>query len=130
MFDSYCKTSARNAVRNLKRAKANQAKHEATIDESMQYIFDLLSHEDTHLSDQYVLSADKFSCVVYSETLYKALLSLPDQQRAVLLLDFWHGWTDEEISKNLEVTIRMVYNLRQRAFTAIKRFYEKEGQEP
>ena len=130
MFDSYCKTVARNMSRNLKRDKANKAKREAVIDAPMQFIFDLLSHEDTRPSDQYMLYADKFSCVVYSETLYNALLSLPDQQRAVLLLDFWHGWTDAEIAKKMEVTTRTVYNLRQRAFMAIKRFYEQEGQKP
>lgn len=130
MFDSYCKTVARNASRNLKRAKTNKAKHDVMVGAPMQYIFDLISHEDTYPSDQYTLYADKFSCVVYSETLYKALLTLPDQQRAVLLLDFWHGWTDKEIAEELEVTPRTVYNLRQRAFMAIQRFYEQEGQEP
>lgn len=128
MFDSYCKTVSRNASRNLKRAKASETKYEAVA--PMQYIFDLLSHMDTYPSDQFVLYADKFSCVVYSETLYKALQSLPDRERAVLLLDFWHGWTDEEISEHLEVTTRTVYNLRQRAFITIRNFYEQKGQEP
>ncbi|MBS7192538.1 MAG: helix-turn-helix domain-containing protein [Clostridiales bacterium] len=55
--------------------------------------------------------------------LYEALKSLPEKQRTVLLLDFWQEHTDEEIAKRLEVTTRTVYNLRQRAFKAIRNFY-------
>lgn len=126
MFDSYCKTVLRNASRNLKRAQANREKKEFVGEEPMHYLLDLIYHEDSYPSEQLVLYADKFSCVVYDETLYFALLSLPEQQRAVLLLDFWHDWTDEKIADYLEVTPRTVYNLRQRAFHSIRRTYEQE----
>lgn len=79
MFDSYFKTVARNVNRNLKRNKEDRAEYKTTITAPMQYIFDLLSHEDTRPSDNYVLYADKFSCAVYSQSLYNSLLSLPDQ---------------------------------------------------
>lgn len=77
-----------------------------------------------------MLYADELSCVVHSETLYKALRALPEKQRKVLLFDFWYDFTDEEIAKRMEVTTRTVYNLRQRAFKAIKAFYEQESSEP
>ena len=113
MVDSFTKTVARNFSRNLKRAKANAEKHYS--DEPVDY---------------FVLYADELSCVVYSETLYKALRSLPDKQRKVLLFDFWGALPDGEIAKRMEVTTRTVYNLRQRAFQAIRTFYEQESSEP
>lgn len=58
-----------------------------------------------------------------SETLYEALKSLPEKQRNVLLLDFWRNLSDGEIAERLEVTTRTVYNLRHRAYQAIKKFY-------
>lgn len=128
MFDSFSKTVARNFSRNLKRAKENQDKHFS--EEPIDYILELLSHEDRYPSDYFVLFADELSCVVYSETLYKALLSLPENHRKVLLLDFWYDLTDEEIAKRMEVTVRTVYNYRQRAFQAIRRFYEQGSSEP
>ena len=73
-----------------------------------------------------MLYAGGHSCVVESETLYKALLSLPENQRSVLLLDFWRDLADGEIAEELEVTTRTVYNLRQRAYKAIRKFYERE----
>lgn len=71
-----------------------------------------------------------YSCAVESETLYKALLSLPEKQRNVLLLDFWGDLSDREISEKMEVTPRTVYNLRQRAFSKIREYYEKRGRDP
>lgn len=128
MFDSFSKTVAKNFCRNLKRAKGNREKHFS--EEPVDYILDLLSHEDRHPSDDFVLYADELFCVVHSETLYKALRSLPEKQRKVLLFDFWGSFTDEEIAKRMEVTTRTVYNLRQRAFQAIRTFYEHGSSEP
>ena len=75
MVDSFTKTVARNFSRNLKRAKANAEKHYS--DEPVDYLLETLSHDDRYPSDHFVLYADELSCVVYSETLYKALCSLP-----------------------------------------------------
>ena len=128
MVDSFTKTVARNFSRNLKRAKANAEKHYS--DEPVDYFLETLSHDDRYPSDYFVLYADELSCVVYSETLYKALRSLPDKQRKVLLFDFWGALPDGEIAKRMEETTRSVYNLRQRAFQAIRTFYEQESSEP
>ena len=127
MVDSFTKTVARNFSRNLKRAKGNFEKHFS--DEPIDYLLELLSHDDRYPSDQLVLYADELSCVVHSETLYKALSSLKEKQRKVLLFDFWGSFTDREIAKRMEVTPRTVYNLRQRAFQAIKNFYEQGSSE-
>ena len=103
--------------------RAEKCRSRRFSDEPVDYILELLGHRDTYSSDSFVLYADGQSCVVESETLYEALKSLPEKQRTVLLLDFWQEHTDEEIAKRLEVTTRTVYNLRQRAFKAIRNFY-------
>ena len=128
MFDSFSKTVSRNFVRNLDRAEGNRDKHFA--EEPADYILELLGHEDKYPSESFVLYAGGHSCVVESETLYKALLSLPEKQRNVLLLDFWGDLSDREISERMEVTPRTVYNLRQRAFSKIREYYEKRGRDP
>ena len=128
MVDSFTKTVARNFSRNLKRAKANAEKQYS--DEPVDYLLETLSHDDRYPSDHFVLYADELPCVVHSEILYKALCSLPEKQRKVLLFDFWYAWTDREIAARMEVTTRTVYNLRQRAFKAIRKFYEQGSSEP
>lgn len=121
MFDSFSKTVSRNYYRDLLRVDARRDSHYS--EEPVEFLFEQLGHKDAYLSDSFVLYVDGHPCVVESETLYKALQSLPEKQRAVLLLDFWRDFTDEEIAKKLEVTIRTVYNLRQRAYKAIRKFY-------
>lgn len=123
MFDSFCKTVSRNFYRDLLRAEKRRDAHYK--EEPVEYLFELLGHKDAYPSDSFVLDVDGHSCVVESETLYEALKSLPEKQRKALLLDFWQNLTDGEIAKRLEVTTRTVYNLRHRAYQAIKEFYER-----
>lgn len=123
MFDSFSKTASRNYYRDLLRAEKRRDSH--YHEEPVEYLLELLGHRDAYPSDSFVLYVDGHSCVVESETLYKALKSLPEKQRDVLLLDFWNNLTDGEIAERLEVTTRTVYNLRQRAYKAIRKFYER-----
>lgn len=123
MFDSFSKTASRNYYRDLLRAEKRRNRNYQ--EEPVDYLLELLGHKDAYPSDSFVLYVDGHSCVVESATLYKALTSLPEKQRAVLLLDFWRDFTDGEIAERLEVTTRTVYNLRQRAYKAIRNFYER-----
>ena len=95
----------------------------ATGEVSVEYLIGLLSSEDVYASEH----GDRLPGLE-NELLYNALLSLPDSERKVILYDFWHDWKDKEISKKLEVTVRTVYNLRQRAFKKIRTYYELHGQ--
>jgi len=123
MFDSFSKMASRNYYRDLLRAEKRRNSH--YHEEPVEYLLELLGHRDAYPSDSFVLYVDGHSCVVESETLYKALKSLPEKQRDVLLLDFWNNLTDGEIAERLEVTTRTVYNLRQRAYKAIRKSYER-----
>ena len=122
MFESFCITSIRNFGRNLDRAAKNRQKHDSTGEESVEYLLGLLSTEDEYTADKFVLEVDGLPCVLENELLYNALLSLPDRERRVLLYDFWYDLKDKEISEKLEVTVRTVYNLRQRAFKKIRTY--------
>jgi len=125
MFDSFFKTASRNYFRDLLRAEDRRDRHFPM--EPVDDILELLGHKDEYPSDSFVLYVGGHSCVVESEALYKALLSLLESQRSVLLLDFWCDLSDGEIAKELGVSTRTVYNRRQRAYKAIREFYEREG---
>ena len=95
MVDSFTKTVSRNFSRNPKQAKANAEKYHS--DKPADYFLEALSHDGRYPSNYFVLYADQLSCVVHSETLYKALCSLPDKQRKVLPFDFWGALPDVEL---------------------------------
>ena len=128
MFDSFCKKVSCNFLRNLERAESNRTKHYS--DEPVEYLLEFVGHADEYPSDSLVLDLDGYSCMMESEILFEALLALKVKERQVLLYSFWREFTDVEISKEMEVTARTVYNLRQRAYSKIREFYERRGRDP
>ncbi len=125
MFDSYCKEVSRNYIKDLVRKNERRGKY--VSHEPVDYLLGLLGHEDAYPSHAFTLEVDGYRCVVENETLYHALSSLKRKQREVLLLGFWCSLTDGEIAEKMEVSVRTVYNLRQRAFRAIRDYY---GEKP
>lgn len=127
MFDSYCKSVLDNTSKYLLRKTGTRAQREEIHDPDA--MIDLFPQEDEYPSNRFIVFADELTCEVHSETVYKALMSMPEKQRKVLILDFWHDWQDKQIAEYLEVTLRTVYNLRQRAYRTIRRFHDEKGQE-
>ena len=126
-FAKFCFEVIKNECKNIKRAANRRKDHSATGEEPVEYLLELLTQEDTYTVEHFILTVDGKSCTVESEILFEALKSLPDDHRNVILYDFWLELKDREIADRLEVTIRTVYNLRQRAFKKIKAYYEIHG---
>ena len=128
MFDSFCKTVSRNYVRNLERAERNRKKH--IMDAPVSFFLELLGHEDHHPSDTFAFCINEQAYEIADERVYHALLGLPKKQRIVIILSFWEELSDRQIAEIMEVTPRTVYNLKYRAFSSIREFYEKRGRDP
>lgn len=128
MFDSFCKTVSRNYVRNLERAERNRQKH--IVDAPILLFLDLMGRKDIYPSDKLSIDLDGRTYEIKNEWIYQALMTLPEKHRNVLIFSFWEEFSDKEIASKLEVTPRTVYNLKQRAFSGIREFYEKRGRDP
>ena len=127
MFDSYFKSVQDNTGKYLMRKGSLRAQREEIVDSSA--LIDLLPQEDEYPSDRFIVFADELTCMVSNKILYEALMSMTEKQRKVLILGFWHDWKDKQIAEYLEVTLRTVYNLLQRAYRTIQRFDDEKGQE-
>ena len=125
MYDSYAKTVMRNQCRNALKSQKRRQNREVTGTDSIQYLFDTLVHTDIYPSEHLIIFDDAYICVVTCEKLYQAMVLLPEKELAVIILDFWYGWSDRDIAKYLQVTERTVYNLRQWAFCSIRNYYER-----
>lgn len=55
------------------------------------------------------------------------ILQLPDKQRKVLWLKYYHGYTSHEIAKILNITYASVIKIDQRAKQKLREIYAKEG---
>ena len=114
----------RNEYRDAAAEKKRIQNREAKPD-----LMNVLEIEDVYPSEHFILDNEKYPCLIASDWLYDAMLELPKIQRETLILEFWYGYGDQEIAAYFHVTLRTIYNWRQKAFTAIRKYYERNGDE-
>ena len=124
IFDCFVKTVMRNEYRDAAAEKKRIQNREAKPD-----LMNVLEIEDVYPSEHFILDNEKYPCLIASDWLYDAMLELPKTQRETLILEFWYGYGDQEIAAYFHVTPRTIYNSRQKAFTAIRKYYERNGDE-
>lgn len=124
IFDCFVKTVMRNEYRDAAAEKKRIQNREAKPD-----LMNVPEIEDVYPSEHFILNNEKYPCLIASDWLYDAMLELPKTQRETLILEFWYGYGDQEIAAYFHVTPRTIYNWRQKAFTAIRKYYERNGDE-
>ena len=124
IFDCFVKTVRRNEYRDAAAEKKRIQNREAKPD-----LMNVPEIEDVYPSEHFILDNEKYPCLIASDWLYDAMLELPKTQRETLILEFWYGYGDQEIAAYFHVTPRTIYNWRQKAFTAIRKYYERNGDE-
>lgn len=124
IFDCFVKTVIRNEYRDAAAEKKRIQNREAKPD-----LMNVPEIEDVYPSEHFILDNEKYPCLIASDWLYDAMLELPKTQRETLILEFWYGYGDQEIAAYFHVTPRTIYNWRQKAFTAIRKYYERNGDE-
>lgn len=124
MYDSYIKTALRNCARNFTRDARRKENREIPVADPLRYLRSA-AHPgpDVTINERYTVPCHGTLCALTDEKLYLALLALPDKQRAVLLCDIWLEMTDAETAGLYHVTVRTVYNWRQRALRRLKSTY-------
>lgn len=124
IFDCFVKTVMRNEYRDAAAEKKRIQNREAKPD-----LMNVPEIEDVYPSEHFILDNEKYPCLIASDWLYDAMLELPKTQRETLILEFWYGYGDQEIAAYFHVTPRTIYNWRQKAFTAIRKYYERNDDE-
>ena len=124
IFDCFVKTVMRNEYRDAAAEKKRIQNREAKPD-----LMNVPEIEDVYPSEHFILDNEKYPCLIASDWLYDAMLELPKTQRETLILEFWYGYGDQEIAAYFHVTPRTIYNWRQKAFTEIRNYYERNGDE-
>ena len=124
IFDCFVKTVMRNEYRDAAAEKKRIQNREAKPD-----LMNVPEIEDVYPSEHFILDNEKDPCLIASDWLYDAMLELPKTQRETLILEFWYGYGDQEIAAYFHVTLRTIYSWRQKAFTAIRKYYERNGDE-
>lgn len=127
MFDSFSYSTISNIGKYMRRTHYNHVNRFPASDPQILETIENLA--DNYPSHTFLVFADELSCRLEHEFLYQAFNAMTINQRKVLILGFWHRWKDKQIARYLGVSVRTVYNLRQRAFKTILLYDEQRGQE-
>ena len=122
-FDSFCKKILREESRSIKR-KMQREKNLTSYVIANPNQEDLFVYEK-YPSDLHQFNVDQYQFGIENEKLAKALLSLPDNKRNIILLKYFWDMTDDEIANYLKQVRITVMRQRTRTLSALKQKMEK-----
>lgn len=122
-FDSFCKKILREESRSIKR-KMQREKNLTSYVIANPNQEDLFVYEK-YPSDLHQFNVDQYQFGIENEKLAKALLSLPDNKRNIILLKYFWDMTDDEIANYLKQVRTTVMRQRTRTLSALKQKMEK-----
>ena len=123
LFDSFCRTILRNAIRNFNKKNIRLERLEWLSDDPAVYQRAGESVADDYPSDHLYIVYRGRPYILDNETFCRAMRELPEQQLGVLILGYWQGWSDKQIAKIFCVSDRTIRNMRNRAFREIRRWF-------
>ena len=122
-FDSFCKKVLREESRSIKR-KMQREKNLTSYVIANPNQEDLFVYEK-YPSDLHQFNVDQYQFGIENEKLAKALLSLPDNKRNIILLKYFWDMTDDEIANYLKQVRTTVMRQRTRTLSTLKQKMEK-----
>ena len=122
-FDSYIKKCCRNELRNLERSSNRIQRREISISDFT--IIKIEVSRNELVTPDFIVKGHEIT--VDNSRLLKALEMLDSRERELILLIFFMGFKPEDISKELNVGKRTVYNRQKRILKKLKKLMEENA---
>ena len=100
-FDCFCKKVLRYRNYNIYREEKIERKKGILYVGNHNEIFDQVCVEDQYGILYFWLKMDGFVVAIENESLYRSLLLLPHKKLVILIMSFFEGMTDREISQEM-----------------------------
>ena len=128
-FGGFCTRVLKNEANRILNEYARQRDREKSLD-------DLTSDElagaatyDKYFQDEFVFEVLGRKIIVVGDLLAEALAQLPENKRDIILLSYFLGMTDREISERLSVVRQTISKRRGGILKELREYLEKEGLE-
>lgn len=118
MFDSYCKRSLKNKLKDYKRHEAWRRKHELSLSFLSENELSIL--EDDMFVEIVVFEGEE--CTVRDSGLKEALKNLSEEKFNIIMFYYFFGMTDKEISNKLKQKRTAIRNKRYHALYILREF--------
>ena len=121
-FGAFCVKVLKNEARYIQREYARLRDQEKSLGELEQTVV-----WDKHFMDEHVFNVQGLPVVVAGDLLADALAQLPEGKRDVILLSYFLGMTDREISDKLNIVHQTVSKRRLTTLKELREYLMKEG---
>lgn len=126
-FGGFCTRVLKNEANRIHNEYARQREMEKSLDAVTPEELEQIAVMDQYFQDDHVFEVLGKQVVVTGDLLADAIAKLPDKKRDIILLTYFLGLTDREISKYLNIVHQTVSKNRIRILKELREILEKEG---
>jgi len=126
-FGGFCTRVLKNEANRIHNEYARQRELEKSLDAVTPEELEQIAVMDQYFQDDHVFEVLGKQVVVTGDLLADAIAKLPDRKRDIILLTYFLGLTDREISKYLNIVHQTVSKNRIRILKELREILEKEG---
>ena len=126
-FGGFCTRVLKNEANRILNEYAKQRDREKSLDDMTQDELTKGASYDRYFQDEYIFEVLGRETVVVGELLAAALAQLPEDKRDVILLSYFLGMTDLEISQQLNAARSTISKRRNNVLKELREYLEKEG---
>lgn len=126
-FGGFCTKVLKNEANRIHNEYARQRKLEKSLDAVTPEELEQIAVMDQYFQDDHIFEVLGKQVVVTGDLLAEAIAKLPDRKRDIILLSYFLGMTDREISEYLNVVRQAVSSHRARILKELREILEKEG---
>lgn len=126
-FGGFCTRVLKNEAMRIHNEHAKQRDREKSLDHLTPSELSQLATVDKPFSDEHVFEVIGRPVVVTGDLLAEAIAKLPEDKRDVILLSYFLGMSDHEISEHMNVVRQAISKRRAKSLKELREYLEKEG---
>ena len=126
-FGAFCVKVLKNEARCIQREYARRREQEKPLDDLTASELEQTATWDKYFMDEHVFEVQGLPVVVADDLLAEAIAQLPEGKRDVILLSYFLGMTDREISEKLHIVHQSVSKRRLVTLIELYEYLVKEG---
>lgn len=126
-FGGFCTRVLKNEANDILREYSQRLGVEKSLNELSSIELEQLSMTDKYFEDEHIFEVANLPVVVVGDILADAIERLPKEKRDVILLSYFLGMTDREISNRMNVIRQTISKRRANTLKELREYLEKEG---
>ena len=126
-FGGFCVKVLKNEARYIQREYARRREQEKSLDDLTANELEQTASKDQYFNDEHVFEVMGIPVVVTGNLLADAIAQLPEEKRNVILLSYFLGMSDREISERMNVVRQTISKRRLVTLKELRKYLIKEG---